>query len=134
MQEAYDPFVDPQRAAAEEFGETLVVGLYYLARRGHRLRDSGEEYWRGFIREREVLLAALRERLQRHSTLDAVQAARISAALDSSRTALEGISPALCVAYVKAWIEDRRRWGTHLHRLPSSMPIGHALAELGLAA
>ncbi|MFD0480180.1 hypothetical protein ACFQ0B_77645 [Nonomuraea thailandensis] len=121
VQEAYDPFVDPQRAAAEEFGETLVVGLYYLARRGHRLRDSGEEYWRGFIREREVLLAALRERLQRHSTLDAVQAARISAALDSSRTALEDLP-----SVVRRLRQGVDRGPAPVGHAPSSPPQQHA--------
>ena len=134
FQEPYDPFTDPRRAASEEFGETLVIGLYYLARKGLRLGDSDERYWHGFIDSRQSLLCDLLRRLERSEGPDPLRKDKIRAALRLSLETSASISPAFCKAYVEAWLRDRRRWQTHLGGLPSGLPVGRALAELGLEA
>ncbi len=44
----YDPFADPQRAAWQEFGDTLVEGLYALIDDGRGLPYADGDYWRRF--------------------------------------------------------------------------------------
>jgi hypothetical protein len=130
-QEAYDPFANPGRAASEEFGEVVVIGLYYLARSGRRLRDADDEYWSAFLRQRDDLLAGLLARIRARRRSPAER--KIEAALLSARDSLALITPLLCSAYVGAWLRDRDRWTTLLRRLPTNLPIQAALAETGLS-
>ena len=49
----YDPFADPQRAAWQEFGDTLVEGLYALIDDGRGLPYADGDYWRDFLYARQ---------------------------------------------------------------------------------
>lgn len=131
-QQPYDPFADPRRATSEEFGEVIAIGLYSLASAGRLLRDADDEYWRSFLRQREALLADLLRMVRASETIARRQA--VIAALLASRETLAQISPALCSAYVGAWLRDRDRWASYLCQLPTDLLVPAALAELGLGS
>jgi hypothetical protein len=125
-QDPYDPFGDPRRAASEEFGEVVGIGLYYLAESGRRLRDADNEYWSAFLRTRGDFLADVLKRLPSSGTSSPGE--KIEAALLSARDTLALINPELCTAYVEAWLRDRIRRESHLRLLPGDLPIRDALA------
>ncbi|MBF9133310.1 hypothetical protein I0C86_30745 [Plantactinospora sp. S1510] len=115
LQEPYDPFRDPGRAGVEEFGETVVGGLHYIASHGYAPRDADAEYWRVFLNKRDRRLAEVRD--QAASTMDGALKEAVYAALSRAREMQALITPALCVAYVAAWLRDRDTWGRYLRTL-----------------
>jgi hypothetical protein len=132
-QEPYRPFTNPDRAASEEFGEVVAVGLHYLARSGHPAIDADDEYWREFLETRARLLSDLGERL-RLATSEPGVTQQITSALDCSRQTLAAIRARHCTEYVKAWLQDREDWTRYINRLPSSLSLEDAFTELDLAA
>jgi hypothetical protein len=124
----YDPFADPQRAAWQEFGDTLAEGLYALLHLGLRVEDSTCEYWTQFIEARRKFLETVRARLQ---DADPTTIDKILPAVDSALTCLQAIQPELCERYIQMWRHDLADWKEKIRRLPT-VSIGVALKQLGL--
>jgi hypothetical protein len=118
-QAAYEPFMDPDRACREEFGDLLAEGLYSLfenngpehSLRGH-LHNAHAEYWSRFIaarlrflEETEGKLGTFAEGDNRGDVSDAM------VSLGAARRHLRSvISPELCVQFLAAWQEDLDEW------------------------
>jgi hypothetical protein len=124
----YDPFVDPQRAAWQEFGDTLAEGLYALLHLGLRPEDATCEYWTQFIRARRKFLETVRARLQ---NADPAISDKVLPAIDSALTCLQAIQPELCERYIQMWRHDLADWKEKMRELPP-VSIGVALKQLGL--
>jgi hypothetical protein len=131
-QRRYDPFADPDRARAEEFGDTLAEGVLALLDRGRRLRNADKEFWRTYLRTRRTLIEDVQARVD-ESTMDARTRSRITASLAAARERLRLINPELCVEYLKCWLADGHAWRTMLAGLPGSRDIEVALKTLGLS-
>lgn len=132
VQDAYDPFGDPKRAAQEEFGEVIALGLHSCIREGLRLSDTDREFWRRFLSTRCHFLDFLLEKYEGET--EGVESDKIISAIRLARDTFTLITPAFCVAYVDAWLRDRRWWASYLEKITSNMPIKDAVTELGLAA
>lgn len=125
----YNPFDDPQRAAAEEFGDMLTEGLFALLHHGLGENDATDEYWAAFLRDRQLLLDEISDRLphaRRELRPD------IDKAIEIARCTLSEVTPDLCRSFLAAWGRDRDRWSALRDRLPSAGSVPEALDALNL--
>jgi hypothetical protein len=117
------------RARDQELGDVLAEGVYWLLDEG-RPRDwltaADADHWARFLGRRRRLIEDV---LRRVRSLPAGSGLDRRAMEDSLRAALGRlriIEPAFCVAYLRAWDEDRRTWAAHLRKIPK---LGCEVAE-----
>ena len=112
-QNPYDPFANERRARAEELGDCLAEGVFWLLDEGKRVQDADADYWLRFLDKRRRFI---NEVLDRAGTapMDEATRGRMTAALKAARGRCELITPELCAQYLKAWRVDRGRWRRHI--------------------
>jgi hypothetical protein len=125
----YDPFVDPLRAVAQEFGDLIAEGLYALLHSNLGAESADGEYWRMFLGDRNRILDEILGNLDKAV---AEKRDEMGAAIGAARATLRDITPDMCVHYIDAWRHDLDRWGKRLETLPSAGSIEKALHELEL--
>lgn len=132
-QKEFDPYSDPRRARAEELGDCLAEGVYALLDDGRSLADADEEFWRGFLHDRYLLIQRV---LKKVSGLDMhpKDKIRMIEALKAAQGRQQHITPAFCVDYLDAWKADRETWREYVAQLPTGLTPRKALDHLGLAA
>ncbi len=118
VQYPYDPFRNPERARAEEFGDVLAEGIYWLLDQHLSIADADGAHWARFLVKRRHFIGRVLEMVE-GSNLEPAEKARRVAALKGSLGRLALITPALCENYLRAWQEDRRQWQRHLEELPA---------------
>ena len=126
----YYPFANPQRAAWQEFGDVLAEGLYALLHQGLSVRDATSQYWEYFLEMRRYFLEDVLDRAQ-----DVAPEMR-NDIQESVRAALKcrlGIRPELCARYIQLWRQDLDEWNSRVARIPASLSVDVALAQLRLA-
>jgi hypothetical protein len=134
IQAPYDPFANSMRARAEEFGDTLAEGVYWLLDRGRRVQDADLAYWRDYLQTRRQLIRDIIARIDP----GIAERDRMVAALQAALGRSELISPQLCVDYLRAWRIDRSRWRKHVETLYQQcrdrvqLPLAKVLSDLGL--
>jgi hypothetical protein len=127
-QKKYDPFANPDRARAQEFGDVLAEGLIGHLHNAPLHPVPASDYWSRFLDARAQFLAAAYEGCEAAANVAAL------AALRNARDALDGISPAQLVDYVEAWQEDLASWRGWILDRPRRGGVDAALQELDLAA
>jgi hypothetical protein len=130
IQYPYDPFRSPDRARAEELGDVLAEGIFWLLDQDQLTVEADRSHWSRFLNKRAQFIQAVLEMVQDDNTLDLDEKARRIAALKGSRGRLALITPELCEGYLQAWAADRQRWQRHLERLPTGLRLPDALAML----
>jgi hypothetical protein len=130
IQYPYDPFRNPDRARAEELGDVLAEGIYWLLDQGQPVADVDEAYWAGFLVKRRRFIEGVLDMVKEDDTLEPHEQARRIAALKGSMGRLALITPALCERYLRAWAYDRQRWLDHTGQLPSDQELPQAQASL----
>lgn len=119
IQYPYDPFRSPERARAEEFGDMLAEGIYWLLDQGKSIADADFDHWRHYkkIRRRFITdVLAMVQTEPAENTKEAAEKERKIAALKGALGRLSLISPALCDSYLRAWSADRKRWYEHIEQ------------------
>jgi hypothetical protein len=135
-QEEYDPY-DEKRARHEEFGDCLAEGVYWLLDKGQSVRDADVDFWTEYLGIRLAFIDDVAAKVRLSKGLVAKKH-RMMDALDAARARCEVISPLLCVEYLEAWRDDRRRWRWHLDERLSASPqpdrveLEKVLSNLGL--
>ncbi|OHV75225.1 hypothetical protein BCD48_00390 [Pseudofrankia sp. BMG5.36] len=128
----FDPFADPQRAAAEEFGDVLAEGLMALVRAG-RLQEAGTVvFWEHFLAERERFITDTIGRLCANPEVGADAAEAAVRALMTAQTIRSEIRPEVLVDYVKRWESDRVRWRRLRERIAAQASLAAGLRSLDL--
>lgn len=128
-QAPYDPFANEMRARAEEFGDTLAEGVYWLLDHGRRVQDADTEYWHRFLRKRREFINDIIVRIPHGLPERCRMVTALRAALGRS----ERITPQLCVDFLRAWRIDQSRWHRHIEtRGQVQLRLDKVLAELGL--
>lgn len=130
IQYPYDPFRNPDRARAEEFGDVLAEGIYWLLDQDQPITDADEAYWAGFLVKRRRFIEGVLDMVKADDALEPHERARRIAALKGSVGRLALITPVLCERYLRAWADDRQRWLDHVEQLPSGQELPRALASL----
>ena len=110
----YDPFRNPDRARAEEFGDVLAEGIYWLLDQGRSVTDADQAHWAKFLTKRKDFIERVLKMVEQDGTLESADRARRIAALKGSLGRLERITPEFCEKYLRAWAVDRQRWQRHL--------------------
>jgi hypothetical protein len=126
----YNPFADPQRAAREEFGDTIAEGLYSLLHHGDScLKFPESQYWEQFLHDRNAILEDVFQQLHKAPV---ELRDEIKKAILIARDTLQKITPVMCVDYIAAWQRDLEMWEDSLANLPRGLAIEKALHELDL--
>ncbi len=110
VQEPFDPFASPARAEAEEFGDALAEGVFWLLDNGGRISQADRRHWASFLDRRRAFIDQITVRVIGSSTIGRQRKARMFAALGAARDRLAEITPELCIDYLRAWQRDRRQW------------------------
>lgn len=131
LQLPYDPFADPLRAVAQEFGDIIAEGLYALLHSKLGAESADLEYWRKFLDDRNRILDEI---LEESGQVRMDKRGKMRESIAAARVTLQDITPDMCVQYIEAWRSDLKQWGTRLQTLPSAGSIERALNELGLRA
>jgi hypothetical protein len=114
LQYPYDPYRTTERARAEEFGDVLAEGAFWLLDQGKTASDGGLEHWRDFLEKRRRFIERVLGMVEQVTTIESAERARMVEALKAARGRLALITPELCVAYLRAWIADQERWQRHI--------------------
>ena len=129
IQDPYDPFRNPDRARAEELGDVLAEGIYWLLDQSKSIIDADEDHWSAFLeRRRQFITHVLR--MVAESPIEPGDKRRRIAALKGSLGRLTLITPWLCEEYLRAWAADQQRWHRHLSLLPTRQTRASALSSL----
>jgi hypothetical protein len=128
-QKPYDPFADPDRARAQEFGDSLAEGLYWLLDEERGLSDANDGFWREFITRRRRFIGHVQRRVE---SVRPPGWERMLASLDAAESESYFVTPSLCVDYVRAWAADLTSWQEYLEDLPRSKHLEKILAGLGI--
>ncbi|WP_051166122.1 hypothetical protein [Amycolatopsis orientalis] len=110
----YDPYRDTVRARSEELGDTLAEGIYCLLDNGLGIADANAAYWADFLESRRTFIRTTLRQVKEAPHLTGAYEERMIAALKAACGRSMLIEPDLCVAYLRAWQEDRETWQTHL--------------------
>lgn len=129
-QRPYEPFADPKRAAAEEFGDVLAEGLLDAAHDGIPVESLvSPEYWAAFLERRRAFVDRTRQQALQRPALD--QRSEILAALSAADGARAGIDADRCAGFVQSWRADLHTWHVRLDNLPACRSFTAAAAHLG---
>lgn len=120
-QERFDPFRNVDRARAEEFGDVLAEGIYWLLDQGGSASEADRRHWAEFLVKRRRFIERILERSEKHCVI---------AALQASLDRLVFITPELCERYLHAWACDRDKWLRHIAALPTGQTRQQALGLL----
>lgn len=126
----YDPFRSPDRARAEEFGDVLAEGIYWLLDQGRTVTDADKGHWAGFLRKRRRFIENVLDMVKGDDALEASDKARRIDALKGSLGRLSLITPEFCALYLRAWEEDSAKWHHHIARLTRRQDRASALTVL----
>lgn len=130
VQYPYDPFRDPDRARAEELGDVLAEGLFWLLDQDRSIIDADARHWARFLVKRQQFINDVLDKVKADDDVESDEKARRVAALKGSLGRLTHIRPVLCENYLRAWVADRERWQDHIGSLPAGPDRLAALALL----
>jgi hypothetical protein len=129
VQEDHDPFSDPDRARAEELGDVLAEGTFWLLDQQRPVADAGLAHWEAFLGERfhfiEQVLAMVTRNVPETPRRD-----RMMEALRAAQGRLQLIDPVLCLRYLHDWAIDQATWQKHIQRQPVQNNTDQALRQL----
>jgi hypothetical protein len=117
IQRTYDPYRTTERARAEELGDVLAEGTFWLLDQGKTVSDGDLAHWRAFLQRRRRFIGQVLDMVERSAALNSAERARIVEALKASLGRLACITPELCVAYLRAWVSDQEQWQRHIQRV-----------------
>jgi hypothetical protein len=129
LQYPYDPFRNPERARAEEFGDVLAEGIYWLLDQHLSITDADRAHWAKFLAKRKRFIERVLAMVA-GSKIESAEKARRVAALKGSLGRLALITPELCENYLQAWRADRQKWQRHVQELPTGLDRVAALRWL----
>lgn len=130
-QEPYDPFAHPERARAEELGDVLAEGIYFLLGKNKTVKSAKRVFWKDYLKRRRLFIEDVIQRVRREPETE--RRTRKLESLAAARDSLGLITPWLCEKYIKAWRKDRSRWRRYVATLHRS-GVDEALGRLGLKA
>jgi hypothetical protein len=129
IQAPYDPYRTPDRARAEELGDVLAEGTFWLLDQGRTVSDGDLAHWRDFLIKRRRFIERVLDMVEQSPIVRSTDRPYMVDALKAALGRLEHITPGLCVAYLRAWIADQERWQRHIRRM-QRQPRERALKSL----
>jgi hypothetical protein len=118
LQYPYDPY-RVGRARAQEFGDVLAEGTFWLLDQGKTASDGDLAHWKDFLEKRRRFIEQVLDMVERSTTIKSAERARMVEALTAALGRRARITPELCVTYLQAWISDQERWQRHIQGVRS---------------
>jgi hypothetical protein len=128
-QRPYDPFRNPDRARAEELGDVLGEGVFWLLDQGGSVLDANLRHWKDFLVRRRAFINHVLS-LVDGVDIEPAEKRRMVEALKAARGRLALITPDLCRDYLQALAVDRRLWRSHMEHLQAQPSRRAALRQL----
>ncbi len=116
LQYPYDPY-RVERARAEEFGDVLAEGIFWLLDQGKPASEGDLRHWEAFLEHRKQFIEQVRGMVASQARIDPEERMRMQEALTAALGRCERISPELCVAYLRALASDQDRWQRHIQQI-----------------
>jgi|HubBroStandDraft_1064217.scaffolds.fasta_scaffold106911_1 hypothetical protein len=116
LQYPYDPY-RVERARAEEFGDVLAEGIFWLLDQGKSASDGDQQHWQDFLVHRKRFIGQVRSMVASWTRIESAERARMDEALTAALGRCERISPELCVEYMEALATDQQRWQRHIRQI-----------------
>ena len=131
----YQPYLDPCRAALEEFGDVLGEGLFHLLHEDLPVTDAVDAaYWGPVLVKRRKLLGRITERAREltASGRDAPLMRQVVLAMGEARRQHTWVTEDALADFVRRWRDDLETWADFYDRLPARETVKEALVYLGL--
>jgi hypothetical protein len=134
LQYPYDPY-RVERARAEEFGDVLAEGTFWLLDQGKPASDGGLAHWQDFLAHRKQFIKQVQDMVKRTTTKNADVRMRMGEALTAALGRCECITAELCLAYMKALATDQERWQRHIQQIrrQPQLSLEEALGALAVS-
>lgn len=116
LQYPYDPY-RVERARAEEFGDVLAEGIFWLLDQGKPAAEGDLAHWRDFLMHRRQFIQQVRSMVESQVSIDSTVRTRMEEALTAALGRCARITPELCVAYMKALAADQLQWQRHIQQI-----------------
>ena len=116
LQYPYDPY-RVERARAEELGDVLAEGIFWLLDQGKPASDGDLQHWQDFLLHRQRFIEQVRSTVASWTRIDSAERTRIEEALTAALGRCARISPELCVDYMEALATDQDRWQRHIRQI-----------------
>jgi hypothetical protein len=116
LQDPYDPY-RPERARAEELGDVLAEGTFWLLDQDRSASDGDLAYWRDFLTKRKRFIGRVIRMVESATAIEPADRARRVETLNAAQGRLARITPELCVAYHNALVVDQERWQRHIQAI-----------------
>ena len=116
LQYPYDPY-RVERARAEELGDVLAEGIFWLLDQGKPASDGDLQHWQDFLLHRQRFIEQVRSMVASWTRIDSAERTRIEEALTAALGRCARISPELCVDYMEALATDQDRWQRHIRQI-----------------
>jgi hypothetical protein len=129
IQRPYDPFHKPDRARAEEFGDVLAEGVFWLFDQGKSVQDADLRHWNDFLVRRSTFINKVLG-LVYDADIEPAEKRRMVEALKAARGRLTLITPDMCRDYLQALATDRKLWRSHMASLTTQPSRRAALRQL----
>jgi len=128
-QRYYEPFRNPGRARAEELGDVLAEGVFWLLDQGRSVLDADLRHWKDFLARRGAFINHVLTMVDAADIAPA-EKRRMVEALKAARGRLALITPGLCRDYLQALAADRKLWQSHMESLEVQPSRRAALRQL----
>jgi hypothetical protein len=132
LQAPYDPY-RPERARAEELGDVLAEGMFWLLDQDRSTSEGDLSHWRDFLTRRKRFIGRVLGMVEGATAIEPAERARRAEALNAALGRLARITPELCVEYHKALISDQERWQRHIQAIRRQPKLRRELALESLA-
>ena len=132
LQDPYDPY-RPERARAEELGDVLAEGTFWLLDQGRSASDGDLAHWQEFLTKRKRFIRRVLSMVEDTTDIEPAERARKVEALNAALGRLARITPELCVDYHRALVIDQERWQRHIQAIRQQPRLRRELALESLA-
>ena len=116
LQYPYDPY-RVERARAEEFGDVLAEGIFWVLDQGKPASEDDLRHWGAFLEHRKQFIQQVRSMVASQTGIKSAERLRMQEALAAALGRCERISPEFCVAYLRALASDQDRWQRHIQQI-----------------
>jgi hypothetical protein len=116
LQYPYDPY-RVERARAEEFGDVLAEGIFWVLDQGKPSSEGDLRHWGAFLDHRKQFIEQVRRMVASKAGIKPAERTRMQEALAAALGRCERISPEFCVAYMRALTSDQDRWQKHIQQI-----------------
>ncbi|GAA0466541.1 hypothetical protein Aca07nite_76850 [Actinoplanes capillaceus] len=125
-QRHYKPFANPARAAAEELGDTLAEGLFWLLDTGEHIDVAGSAFWGDALFRRRMFIDLI-------ISMTGPDDHRMRRSLLAARGRSAAITHGFCRDFVELWQADLQKWRDYVAWVPVTSGPEKFLHETGMS-